>query len=379
MKNKEVNLQTKEEKNEQIEKPKRKILKKILISVSILLFLGLSIVLFLLYGPWNGFRDWLITTAMTTYSHQYLATWFYSDETIQDCLNRNKVIQMTGYTDENLIRIIDYSKKKNIKYDNEYERQILEKDDKNNDYKIIEIDDGKDCHGYMAVIYDPSRVELVAASELGNNRLYLTDISEKSNALVAINAGGFEGGYEGRTDMAKYLGVTISDDKIISTSQSADIIGFNKHNKLILGNFSSENAVANNIRDCITFTPYLMMNGKNAEVLGNGGWGKAARSAIGQRADGIVLFLALDGDRIKGKGATMQDLIDIFQKYGAINAANLDGGNSTTMTVHDKVVSVPPVAGTTSEWVRPIPTAFVLRMDDSDDGDYSVVKDKVDK
>ena len=48
-------------------------------------------VLFLLYGPYANFRDWLITTAMGTMNHQYLATWFLSDEEIQhiksNCIN----------------------------------------------------------------------------------------------------------------------------------------------------------------------------------------------------------------------------------------------------------------------------------------------------
>lgn len=359
----------------QTEKPKRKIVKRIFITISILLILGLATLLFLLYGPWNGFRDWLITTAMTTQSHQYIATLFYSDEAIQASLDRNRIIQVTGYTDESLIQFVNYDNMKNIKYANEYERQILEKDENNNDYKIIKIDEGNKYSGYMSVIYDPSRIELVAASEYGESRYYLTEFAEKTNALVAINAGGFEG----TIDDSAYLGITISNNKLVSASQSANIIGFNENHKLILGNFSSESAISNNIRDCITFSPYLLINGQKSEVLGNGGWGKAARTAIGQRADGIVLFIVLNGNRIKGNGATMQDLIEIFERYGAINAANLDGGTSTTMTVHDKAITRSTVSEVLSEMIRPIPTAFILRPDDSDDGDYSAVKDLVDK
>ena len=79
---------------------------------------------------------------MNTFHHQYLATWFYSDETIQECLSRNRIIQVTGYTDESLIQFIDYSNRKNIQYKNKYERQILEKDKNNNDYKINKNLDG---------------------------------------------------------------------------------------------------------------------------------------------------------------------------------------------------------------------------------------------
>lgn len=175
-------------------KKKKKFIKIFFISFGIMIAICVSIVLFLLYGPWNGFRDWLITTAMNTFHHQYLATWFYSDETIQECLSRNRVIQVTGYTDESLIQFIDYSSRKNIQYKNEYERQILEKDKNNNDYKIIKIDGGNHFTGYMAAIYDPSRIK-VYSKQVPNSyeceRHYLTDISKTTNALVSINASGF--------------------------------------------------------------------------------------------------------------------------------------------------------------------------------------------
>ena len=120
---------------------------KILLVVLILALIGIMSLLFLLYGPWSGFRDWLITTAMSSMRHQYLATWFYDDKTIQECLNKNKVVEVSGVTDENTIEIVDYDKKEEVVYANEYERQILEKDENNNDYKIIKIDGGNDYEG----------------------------------------------------------------------------------------------------------------------------------------------------------------------------------------------------------------------------------------
>ncbi len=115
-------------------KSKKKIIKELLIAFVILLVLGIASGLFLLYGPWSGFRDWLITTAMSSMRHQYLATWFYDDKTIQECLDKNKVVEVSGETDENAVEIVDYEEKETITYANEYERQILEKDEKNNQH-----------------------------------------------------------------------------------------------------------------------------------------------------------------------------------------------------------------------------------------------------
>lgn len=368
-----------EKKSKKNKSKKFNILKKIFIVIFILGIICFSAGLFLLYGPWNGFRDWLITTAMSSMSHQYLATWFYSDATIQECLDKNKVIEVNGYTDESAIEIIDYTEKELVvTYANEYERQILEKDDNNNDYKIIKIDGGKDYTGYMAVIYDPSRVEVATTAYVGRTGQYLTTISKEKNALVAINGGGFTD-VNNQGSGAMPLGLTISRGKTVTSNNYSNtnaVIGFNQENKLILGKLSSKEVKARNIRDCVTFGPYLIINGEKSQIRGNGGWGKAPRTAIGQRADGIVLFLVLDGNRALGKGATIKDLIDIFERYGAVNASNLDGGTSTSMAVRGKTVNNPTnLSG--GNGTRPIPSAFILRADDSDNGDYSAVKDKV--
>lgn len=351
---------------------------KILLVVLILALIGIMSLLFLLYGPWSGFRDWLITTAMSSMRHQYLATWFYDDKTIQECLNKNKVVEVSGVTDENTIEIVDYDKKEEVVYANEYERQILEKDENNNDYKIIKIDGGNDYEGYMAVIYDPSRIEVATSSYIGRSGEYLTDISKKNNALVAINGGGFID-ENNKGSGATPLGITMSKGKLLSNSGGTfGLIGFNNENKLLLGKITSTQAKQRGIRDCVSFGPYLILNGEKSQIYGNGGWGKAPRTAIGQRADGIVLFLVLDGNRTLGKGATIKDMIEIFERYGAINASNLDGGTSTSMTVKGKTVNNPTnLSG--GSGTRPIPSAFILKADDSDDGDYSAVKNKVDK
>ena len=71
------------------------------------------------------------------------------------------------------------------------------------------------------------------------------------------------------------------------------------------------------------------------------GSGLNPRTAIGQRKDGIVLFLVVDGRRVDSIGAGMKDLADIMIKYGAYNAANLDGGTSSVMAVNGELINDP--------------------------------------
>ena len=369
----------KEEKIKKRGKHSRKKGKTILKILIILIALLVCTGLFLLYGPYDGFRNWLITTAMTTMNHQYLATWFYSDETIQEVLKNNRVDEIDENTNVEQIYKKDEAKekKKQVTYENEYERQILEKDEKNNDYKVIKIK-GNGFEGYLVAIYDASRVKVATTKYIGSSGQYLTDIAKQNNALVAINGGGFED--EGGQGSGGFpLGITVKDKKYISTNSyygSGGLIGFDDNNNMIIGKMDVSQAKSYNIRDAVTFSPFLITNGKASRVQGNGGWGTGPRTAIGQRKDGIVLFLVLDGRTIQNPGAQINDMIDIMQNYGAVTAANLDGGTSTALVINGKIVNNPTnLSGNHS--TRPICTAFILERDESDDSDNSVVANKL--
>lgn len=334
---------------------KKNIFKKIIIILLIIVALGVSTLLLLLYGPYNNFRDWLITSAMTTMDHQYLATWFYDEKTIAEVMNRNRVIEIDEITNPDLI-------KTNIEYEyvNEYEKSILEKNENNEDYKIIDIK-GDTYSGYLAVIYDPSKIHTIVTKNIGSYGQYLTQMAKENNALVAINGGGFSD-VNHNSSGGSPLGLTISKGKLITNDEygtTGGVIGFNEDNALVLGKMNYSKAKELKIRDAVTCGPFLIINGKSSKVLGNGGWGDAPRSAIGQRADGIVLLLALDGRRIGMAGADMNDLIKIMENYGAVNAANLDGGTSTAMVVNGELIN-DPIDSTGKHKTRPIPTGFAL-------------------
>ena len=352
----EENNQGKKKRNKH--KKKMKIWKKILLTIVILIVLGVSAFFFLLYGPITSFREWWITTAMTTMTHQYLATWFFSDEDIQEVLNRNRVKESEEMTNPDELTVV-LDNKGQTEYKNEYEKAVLERDE-NDDYKILEIE-GKGYAGYLAVIYDPSRVETVVTKNLGKSGQYLKTMADDNDALVAINGGGFiDPNYN--SNGANPLGITFSKGKLVSQNKytsTGGLIGFTEDDKLVLGKMTVKEAQQMKVRDAVSFGPYLIVNGKASEVLGNGGWGTAPRTAIGQRKDGIVLFLVIDGRTVSKPGADMNDLIEIMQNYGAYNAANLDGGTSSVMYVDGKIIN-DPIDSTGAHKTRYISTGFIL-------------------
>jgi len=341
---------------------------KIIIILSILLFIGLASGLFLMYGPVPTFREWLITTAMTTMNHQYLATWFYSDETITEVMDKHKVIEVAEITNPELIQIpstivVDMQKENSVMvYASEYERQILQRDPEHPDYKIIDIK-GSGYSGYLAVIYDPARISVVTTKNLGKSGQYLVNMAKDNNAIVAINGGGFDDpNYS--SNGSTPIGTTIVNGEIKTSygyySSTGGIVGFTYDNKLVLGKMSAQEAIEMGVRDAVTFGPFLIVNGKSSFVRGNGGWGEAPRTAIGQRQDGIVLLLVIDGRTLTRPGADMGDLTEIMENYGAYNAANLDGGTSSAMIVNNVLIN-DPVDGSGAHRTRPIATGFIFK------------------
>lgn len=312
--------------------------------------------IFLLYGPLPKFRNWLVTTAMTTMNHQYLATFFYSDETIQKILEENKILEPVDNTN---LDNINTSAIQTTIYKNEYEKEILAHD-KNASYKMIEVS-GKNYSGYLVAIYDPSKIKVVTSKKLGIEGEYLIDMAKRENALVAINGGGFLDA-DGLGTGAEVEGIVIKDGKILNNkryTRNGGIIGFTKDNKLYLGRISASEAIELGIRDAVEFGPFLIINGEASKSVGNGGYGLHPRTAIAQRKDGVVLFLVIDGRRIGCMGADMNDLIEILEKYGAYNAANLDGGNSSALIINNKLINH-PINWDEKEQTRPIATGFIL-------------------
>ena len=313
--------------------------------------------MFMFYGPWSGFRSFWITSSMTTMNHQYLAKWFYSDKVIHKVLLENSIIEDGSITDPSLVNFRKYD---STLYKNKYDKEILDhKDDEL--YKIIDVR-GVGYHGYLVAIYDPSRVGIATTQYLGVTGEDILTVSKRENAIIAMNGGGFYDP-DWNSNGSTPHGVVIKDGKVVSEFKSGSVsggyIGFDKENRLILGNMSKEKALSMNLRDAIEFGPFLIVNGKRSFVKGNGGWGIAPRSAIGQREDGIVLFLAINGRIPTSIGADMNDLCDIMEDYGAINAANLDGGSSTELVVNNKIVNKPVAGG--KDGLRNQPVFWVVR------------------
>ena len=305
---------------------------KVLFGIFIGLYIsGCIFFLVLLYGPNEKFKTWLITTAMSTMNHQYLCRWFYNEVQIDEVMDANYIEESGESTDPSLI-----GKKDNIKNYNEYEKELLIHED-DELYKIVKFK-VNGANAYIAAIFDPSLVSVEVTNKVGVLGEYVTHMVERRGAVLGINGGGFidSGGNLGESP----TGITIVNREIITNNEygkatsTGGLIGLTENNVLVLlKDVTGEEAIEMGVRDAVSWGPFLIVNGVPSKVSGNGGWGGGARTAIGQRIDGTILFLVVDSNASRTNGAGMEDLVEIMKRYGAYNAANLDGGTSSVMAL----------------------------------------------
>ena len=232
--------------------------------------------------------------------------------------------------------------------------------------EIIDIK-GLTFKGKMMVIHDPSRVVVGTLEAYGEScqGIYLTEFIARYGAVGGSNAGGFldpgGNGNGGTPD-----GLVIRNGQIAwgsSASWYRDVIGFDADHILHVGNMSGQDALNLGLTSAVSFNqgPILIQNGIMQTGLGGG---MNPRTCIGQTADGTVLLAVLEGRRPDSLGATYDDLARLMAEYGAVNAANLDGGSSSDMYYEgEKIIWNSSLTG-----ARRLPTAILVLNGENSNG-----------
>ena len=235
--------------------------------------------------------------------------------------------------------------------------------------ELIEISEGT-VKGKLLIVRDPSRVILGTSNNLGRQAgLQLTDLVAKYNGVAGTNAGGFndENGL-GNGGIPQGLVITCGQLVWGGANTAYHVIGLDNDNILHVGRMTGQQALDLGIRDAVSFVTHdglasaLIINGE--VQTHNLVSGVNPRTAIGQREDGAILLMVLDGRSINTLGATMENVCDIMLRYGAVNAGNLDGGSSSVMVYDGQIIN--NCASVTGP--RYIPTGFVVLPEVGSDG-----------
>lgn len=306
--------------------------------ICIIAFSIIFSILLVYYGPFTNCRDYIVARAMGAENTKFLATTFLSQKEI------DAIIAVTNpVVDDGQENLSDVQVKAGGNIGT-------------GDIQVINIT-GKNYTGKLLVIPDPSKITLGVAPELGKIGATLSSIVKDAGAIGGVNAGGFmDDNFTGTG--AEPDGIVIKDGSIVyqaSNKSKFQIVGFNKDNVLVVSNSMTVSQIKkSNLRCAISFGPALVLNGKS--LVTSGGTSLQPRTAIGQKKDGTVLLLVIDGRQSKSAGANLSDIADVMLKYGAYNAGNLDGGSSATMNFQGKTLNNPcDIAGE-----RSIATAFLI-------------------
>lgn len=274
----------------------------------------------------SGFKEvksTFVSSVMETNNGKFLAEWFLSEDEIE------RIITCEGRYDPNPDEDVSHP-------DDPPEIIIDIPDENKKDVELITISSST-YTGKLLIISDPSRIKLFTSYPFDyNGKGYkLEEISKKMNALAVINASAFEG-VSGDVP----LGLTICNGETLYGDYDKEycVVGFDFNNKLIVGKMNREEAESLNLRDAVAFSPMLVKDGVPCDIS-KYKKGLNPHTAIGQRQDGAVLLLVVDGRQPASLGASYQDLINIMLEYGAVNACNLDGGSSSVMIYENEAIT----------------------------------------
>lgn len=322
-----------------------------------MIFIALVLTITLIcHGPSESAKELFATTILETGQLKFLANVFLSKDELQEIVDKNSLQDMDVEVDENLINT-----------------------EGNKEKELIEIHNvsGDGFEGTMMVVNDPSKISLATTYPWSEYGKELGVIVDEAGAIAGVNGGIY---YSSGNKGGRPYGVTVSNGEIQDITlgwSGLYLIGFDENNLLRIISLEGMNKSAvekmvkeEKIRDAISFQEEssdannhfvkLIINGEKRELSGKGS-GQNPRTAIGQRKDGSVLILVTDGRGKNGHlGATASDLIEIMAEYGAVNAANVDGGSSSSLYYNKKYLRTSVTFYYTNSSWR-LPTAFVVK------------------
>lgn len=234
---------------------------------------------------------------------------------------------------------------------------------------ILRIDDIQERYsdhffkGKLLTVSNPNNIRLALSEGEQVNAHYgeqIHVIAKREKAIAATNASGFSDP-NGVGNGGTPLGIVMHEGNVTTASKGKNkkdyIAGLTNEGLLVTGYYSPSELTELSIQYAAGFKPQLISDGKKMIVEGNGGWGYGPRTAIGQKADGSILLIVVDGRQANSIGASMKDIQDILFDHGVVNAMAMDGGSSAIMHINGQNVTTP---SSVNNVPRYIPNAWVV-------------------
>jgi exopolysaccharide biosynthesis protein len=231
---------------------------------------------------------------------------------------------------------------------------------------LMKVEDisGPRWKGKKIYVYDPTSIRVVVPSKSGEGER-ISSMVTRTGAVAGVNGGGFDDP-DGLGNGFAPIGLIMSGGDILYTGYTSSVpqqvVAFTDKGVMIVGKYSIDDLIKKHVTEAVTFAPRIIANGVPLIKSGDGGSGIQPRTAVGQRADGTVIFVIIDGRQASSVGATEKEVQDLFMNEGVINAGFLDGGASSELvTQQDGLITKP----SSRYGERRLPSAFLVFDDPS--------------
>jgi len=302
-------------------------------------------------GPSKNAGRLFVHTVKETSAIGFLADWFYSGEEI-DSMLALPLNETYVPTDTSLITVKEERQNTEKGYTDAYGLT-----DEDGDGIILERLHGEGFSGYMMVVLDPARVIVGAVPEQFGGRGYtVKQFVERFDAVAGINGGAFyDDGGTGNGSLP--VGLVVFEGKCYAASNSVHMgfMGLDADHILHVGIRNKQEAQEAGIQYGCSFGPTLVQNGEIV-VTETFMSGLNPRTAVGQRADGAMLLMVIDGRQVSSLGVSYEKEAELMLQYGAVNATNLDGGSSSMMYMNGEYIN----RGASVIGDRTLPTAVLV-------------------
>lgn len=219
--------------------------------------------------------------------------------------------------------------------------------------------------GKKMYVYDPRSIRVVVPSKAGEGER-ISSMVERTGAVAGINGGGFIDP-DGLGNGFAPIGFIISGGDILYTDQDGSVaqhvVGFTKDGLLVVGKYTINQLQEMGVTEAVMFYPRVIANGKGLITSGDGGWGRGPRTAIGQKEDGTVIIMVIDGRQTHSVGATLKEIQDLMLEEGVVNAGFLDGGASSELVTQENGLITQP---SSRYGERRLPSALLVFGDPDD-------------
>lgn len=218
--------------------------------------------------------------------------------------------------------------------------------------------EGSGYRGVLAVAKDDTKVSIEAARYIGESGQYAGDIAEAHNGILGMTANGFVDP-EGVGNGGTIIGYSMCSGVEYGTHSLWGYKRLEIRDDDLMYIVDAPDPVSSNTTDAAEFQPALIVDGEIVVDSSAGYTALNPRACLGQSNRYEYLFLVIEGRLIDSIGTDVMVCADILARHNCMQAMNLDGGTSAILYFDGEYVT--RCSNTDLPYGRLLPNAVVYR------------------